>query len=115
MGASECSGWVFDAHSGFACPHSFASRHRGNGNREVFLRSLCWLRLNFSGGFVRRKKNRASQSGGDRKARGIFELSTTVGLRRTSAPICTRNRDRNRHRAYKEQTANMPEKNSKLA
>ena len=30
------------------------------------------------------KKNRASQSGGDRKARGIFELSTTVGLRRTS-------------------------------
>src|SRR5947207_14471439 len=43
----------------------------------------------------KRQKNRASQSGGDRKARGIFELSTTVGLRRTSAPICTRNRDRN--------------------
>ena len=35
------------------------------------------------------KKNRASQSGGDRKARGIFELSTSVGLRRTSTWICT--------------------------
>ena len=35
------------------------------------------------------KKNRASQSGGDRRARGIFEISTTVGLRRTSARVCT--------------------------
>jgi hypothetical protein len=39
------------------------------------------------------KKNRASQSGGDRKARGIFELSTTVGLRRTSTQVCTGTRD----------------------
>src|ERR1041385_6641771 len=36
---------------------------------------------------ARYRKNRARQSGGDRKARGIFELSTNVGLRRTSAPI----------------------------
>jgi hypothetical protein len=41
------------------------------------------------------KKNRASQSGGDQKARGIFELSTTVGLRRTSEPDVYRIRIRN--------------------
>src|SRR5581483_1065627 len=41
---------------------------------------------------LRSKKNRASQSGGDRRARGIFELSTTVGLRRTSAGVCTKTR-----------------------
>ena len=38
----------------------------------------------FKAGVFESKKNRASQSGGDRKARGIFELSTIVGLRRTS-------------------------------
>ena len=49
------------------------------------------------------KKNRASQSGGDRKARGIFELSTTVGLRRTSSLVCTWNQGRNCYWADKEQ------------
>src|SRR6267378_2358987 len=47
------------------------------------------------------KKNRASQSGGDRRARGIFELSTTVGLRRTSVLVCTRNQSRNQFRLTK--------------
>src|ERR1700743_3696758 len=41
------------------------------------------------------KKNRASQSGGDRRARGIFEFSTRVGYRSTSIPASTNCRDRN--------------------
>ena len=49
------------------------------------------------------KKNRASQSGGDRRARGIFELSTNVGLRRTSVRACTGAAHRNLVGQIKEQ------------
>src|SRR3954447_11589212 len=66
-------------------------------------RRLLWKGQRGRAGRLKYKKNRASQSGGDRRARGIFELSTTVGLRRTSVSICTFNQDRNFKLANKEQ------------